>query len=137
MRRVRTSCRPRAAENPSTKAHRELADRGGSTYRGSEIREQDLKFRLHGPSGDNVMPEKDTAADSRAFKWKWSPKLVAALTMLTILQLGSVLAAPPAGASHRSGEQLYTEYCAKCHSNAHAVRVPQLSVLRAMGPRLD
>ena len=83
-----------------------------------------------------MMPEKNTAADSRAFKWKWSANLVAALTMLTILQLGSVWAAPPAGGPHRSGEQLYTEYCAKCHSNAHAVRVPQLKVLRAMGPGL-
>src|SRR5260370_4303053 len=81
-----------------------------------------------------MMPEKNTAA--APFKCRWSANLVAALTMLTILQLGSVWAATPAGGPHRSGEQLYTEYCAKRHSNAHAVRVPQLSVLRAMGPGL-
>src|SRR5260370_7591463 len=81
-----------------------------------------------------MRPKKNPAA--APFKCKWSANLVAGLTMPTILQLGSVWAAPPAGASHRSGEQLYTEYCAKCHSNAHAVRVPQLSVFRAMGPGL-
>jgi len=79
------------------------------------------------------MPEKNTAADSRRFKWKWSANLVA-LAMLTILQLGSVRAAPPPGAPHRSGEQLYKEYCAQCHSSGRA-RVPQLNILRPMGPR--
>src|ERR1700687_4917246 len=82
------------------------------------------------------MPAESNITDSSSFRRKWSANLVAAAATLIILQLGvtPVRAAPPPGEPNRSGEQLYTQYCAKCHSNAHAVRVPQLSVLRAMGP---
>ena len=84
------------------------------------------------------MPVENSTTDSSSSIRKWGVTMVAASVVLVILQMavGSVWAAAPAGATHRSGEQLYSEYCAKCHSNAHAVRVPQLKVLRAMGPGL-
>lgn len=82
------------------------------------------------------MPAENSTTDYSSSRRERSANLVATLAMLIILQLGvaPVRAAPPSGEPNRSGEQLYTQYCAKCHSNAHAVRVPQLSVLRAMGP---
>src|ERR1700730_6676712 len=82
------------------------------------------------------MPAENSTTDYSSSSRERSANLVAAVALLIIFQLrvAPVRPAPPPGEPNRSGEQLYTQYCAKCHSNAHAVRVPQLSVLRAMGP---
>src|SRR5262249_46139665 len=56
---------------------------------------------------------------------------------LTVLRLGmaSAWAAAPRAGAQLNGEQLYQQHCAQCHTSSRAIRAPQLTALRIMGPQ--